>query len=181
MQFMDHRYFLQKETTFNLRRWRDSCLPWFRLKILSANPNLKNITFLGVDVESAIFTGLGTMIPGLRRLICVRHLMRRSESKIADLLPKISRNIADRKFSSSKIIKDIYGSRVANFNYYGIVEAIDPGDFNANLDSLEGRWESLYSGFHQWFIRNRKPLFLESVIQYAGFSSDSTDLYFKTI
>ena len=109
----------------------------FGLQILTANPNLKNICSIGVDLESAIFTDLKTMIPGLRRLICVRHLMKQDESKLADLLPKTVRNIADRKLSSSEIIKDIYGSRVANFYEYGIVEAIDPDDFNAKLDSLE--------------------------------------------
>ena len=60
----------------------------FGLEILSANPNLKNISFIGVDLESAIFTGLKTMIPGLFRLICMHHLMKRDESKHADLLPK---------------------------------------------------------------------------------------------
>ena len=60
----------------------------FGLEILSANPNLKNVSFIGVDLESAIFTGLKTMIPGLRRLICVRHLMKRDESRLVDLLPK---------------------------------------------------------------------------------------------
>ena len=75
----------------------------FGLEILSANPNLKNISFIGVDLESPIFTGLKTMIPGLCRLICMRHLMKRDESKLADLLPKTGRNIADRKLSSSEI------------------------------------------------------------------------------
>ena len=41
----------------------------FGLEILSANPNLKNVSFIGVNLESAIFTGLKTMIPVLRRLI----------------------------------------------------------------------------------------------------------------
>ena len=139
----------------------------FRLEIPSANLNLKNISFIGVDLESAIFTGLKTMISGLCRLICVRHLMKRDESKLADLLPKTGRNIADRKLSSSEIIKDIYGSRVAKLYEYGIAEAIDPDDFNAKLDSLEDRWEALCPGFHQWFVQNRKSLFFESVIQSA--------------
>ena len=149
------------------------------LEILSANPNLKNISFIGVDLTSAIFSGLKTMIPGLRRLICVHHLMKQDESKLADLLPKTGRNAADRKLSSSEIIKDIYGSRVANFYEYGIVEAIDSDDFNAKLDSLEDRWESPCPGFHQWFVRNRKSLFLESVIQSTRLNSDSTGLYYQ--
>ena len=52
----------------------------FRLEIPSANLNLKNISFIGVDLESAIFTGLKTMISGLHRLICVCHFMRRIET-----------------------------------------------------------------------------------------------------
>ena len=147
----------------------------FGLEILSANPNLTSISFIGVDLESAIFTGLKTMISGLCRLICVRHLMKRDESKLADLLPKTGRNIADRKLSSSEIIKDIYGSRVANFYEYGIAEAIDPDNFNAKLDSFE----ALCPGFHQWFVRNRKSVFLESVIQSARLNSDSTGLYYQ--
>ena len=150
----------------------------FGLEILSAKPNLKNISFIGVGLESAIFPGLKTMIPSLRRLIYVRHLMKRDESKL-DLLPKTSRNIADRKLSLLEIIKDIYGSKVANFYEYGIVESIDPDDFNTKLDSLEDRWESLCAEFHQWFVRKRKSLFLKSVIQHARLNSDSTGLCYQ--
>ena len=149
------------------------------LEILSASPKLKNISFIGVDLESAIFTRLKTVIPGLCRLICVRHLMKADESKLEDLLPKAGRNIADRKLSLSEILKDIYGSKVANFYEYGIAEAIDPDDFNAKLESLEDRWEALSPGFHQWFVRNRKFLFLESVIQSKKLNSDSTGLYYQ--
>ena len=117
--------------------------------------NLKNINFIGVDLESAIFTSLKTMIPGLRKLTCVRQLMKRDESKLADLLPKTGRNIAaDRNLFSSEIINDIYGSKVANIFEYGIVEEIDPDDFSAKLDSLEDRWEAICPGFRQWFVKN---------------------------
>ena len=151
----------------------------FGLEILSPNPNLKNISFIGVDLESTLFTGLKTMIPGLRRLRCVHHLMKRDESKLADLLPKTVRNITDRKLSSSEIINNIYGSRVANFYEYGILEAIDPDDFNTKLDLLEDKWEALYPGFHQWFVRSRKSLLLESVIQSARLNSNSTGFYYQ--
>ena len=48
----------------------------FGSEILLANPNLKNISFIGLYLEFAIFTGLKTMIPGLHRLIGVSHLMK---------------------------------------------------------------------------------------------------------
>ena len=62
---------------------------------------------------------------------------------------------------------------------YGILEAIDPDDFNAKLDLLEDRWEALCSRFHQWFVQNRISLFLESAIQSARLNSDSTGLYYQ--
>ena len=106
----------------------------FRLEILSANPSIKNISFTGADLESAIFTDLKTMISDSPRLICVRHLMKRNESKLADLLPKIGRNIADRKPSSSEIIKSIYGSRVAIFcRYDWIYLRIDAKHFSQDF------------------------------------------------
>ena len=121
------------------------------------------------------------MIPGLRSLIYVRHLMKQDERKLLDLLPKRGRNIVDRKLFSSEIIKCIYGSRVANFYEYGIVEAIDPDNFIAKLDSLEDRWESFCPGFHQWFIRDRKSLFLERAIQSARLNSDSMPMRQKKV
>ena len=47
------------------------------------------------------------------------------------------------------------------------------------MDSLEDQWEPLCPGFHQWIVRNRKTLFLESVIQSARLDSDSTRLYYQ--
>ena len=119
------------------------------------------------------------MIPDLHRLICVCHLMKQDESKLEDFQPKTGRNIADRKLFSSEIIKDIYGSRVANFYKYGIVEVIDPGNFNGKSDSLENRWESLCPGFLQWFVRNRETLFFDSVIQSARLNSGSTGVCYQ--
>ena len=72
---------------------------------LSTNSNLKNIRFIRVDLESAISTGLKTMTPCLRRLICVRHFMKQDEN----FFPKAGRKTAGRKLSLSEVIKDIQG------------------------------------------------------------------------
>ena len=106
--------------------------------------------------------------------------MKQDKSKLEDLLPKTGQNITDRKISSSEIIKDIYGWRCANFYECDIVEVIDPHDLNTKLDSLEDWWEALCPGFQQWFTRNRKSLFLQSVIQSASLNSDSKGLYYQT-
>ena len=49
----------------------------------------------------------------------------------------------------------------------------------AKLDSLEDQWEALCPGFHQWFVRNRNSLFLETVIQSARLNLDSASFYYQ--
>lgn len=56
----------------------------FALELVSANPNLKNLKFLGVDLEAAIFKGFENIIPGLNRLLCARHLSQRDEVKLGN-------------------------------------------------------------------------------------------------
>ena len=126
----------------------------FALELLSANPCLKDLKTLGVDLEAAIYSGFKSLIPGLGRLICVRHLMKRDELKLRDLLPKTGRNIADRRRATSEIIKDIYGSKVDNYYEYGLAESIDSEEFD--VKSLKDRWESLCPGFFNWSVARRK-------------------------
>ena len=87
------------------------------------------------------------MIPGFDRLICARHLMKRDESKLSELISKTEGNICDKKHSCSEILKDIYGYKGGNYYEYGLVESINPEDFNAKLQSLQDRWDSLCPGF----------------------------------
>ena len=54
----------------------------------ACNPALKELKTIGVDMEIAIFTGFKIQNPGLSRHICVRHLKKRDEGKIAKLLIK---------------------------------------------------------------------------------------------
>ena len=86
-------YFTKDETTFGR----------FALKVLLANPNLQDLKAISVDYVSAIFTGFKGMIPNLRRLVCVRQLIKCDEMKLSELLPKTLRNIADRNRTSSEI------------------------------------------------------------------------------
>ena len=56
---------------------------------------------------------------------------------------------------------------------------MDEGDFNVKLQSLNGRWESLCSGFFDWFKKTRVSQFLESVIQTARIGYDSETFYYQ--
>ena len=89
----------------------DATFSGFVLELSSSNPNLRTLKGIGVDLESAIFSGFKKVIPKLNRLICVRHLMKRDEKKLNKLLPKTGMNIANRTRSSREIIKDLWCER----------------------------------------------------------------------
>ena len=74
----------------------------------------------------------------------------------------------ESKINSAKsdIIKD--ASRNGGYYEYGLADALDQNDFEVKLMSLEQRWESLCTGFYNWFVQKRKQFFINSVIQSAG-------------
>lgn len=151
----------------------------FALELVSANPNLKHLKKIGVDLESAIFKGFKNMIPTLKRLVCVFHLKKRDESKLSKLLERTGRSATEKKHALAEIIKDIYGLREGNFYEAGIAEASDEEDFMVKLESLQTRWDILCPGFYPWFQVQRKSLFLESVIQSAREKTDISGLYYQ--
>ena len=157
----------------------DATFSGFALELLSSNPNLRTLKGIGMDLESAIFNGFKKMILNLNRLICVRHLMKRDEKKLNELLQKTGRNIANRTRSSREIIKDIYSVKGGNVYEYGLAEALDEDDFNVKLQSLKDCWESFCPGFFDWFKKTRVSQFLESVIQTARIGYDSEALYYQ--
>ena len=71
-------------------------------------------------MESAIYNGLKHHFPNLGRLLCVQHLSKRDESKLAKLLAETNRNAIQRNKSSSDILKDIYGYRIGGYYGYGL-------------------------------------------------------------
>ena len=82
--------------------------------------------------------------------------------KLNKLLLKTGRNIADRRHSSREIIKDIHGVKDGNVSEYGLAEALDKDDFNMKVQSIKDHWESLCTGFFDWF-KKRTSQFLESL------------------
>lgn len=157
----------------------DKAFARFALELVSANPKLKELKTIGVDLESAIFNGFKNMIPTLSRLVCVHHLKKRDEVKLLKLLEKTGRSASEKKHALAEIIKDIYGSREGNYYEYGIAEASDAEDFKARLASLQSRWDILCPGFYTWFLIQRKSLFLESVIQSSRENTNISGLYYQ--
>ena len=46
----------------------------FAVELLAANPSLRDLRVIVVDMEEAIFGGFKAIIPTLNRLLCVKHL-----------------------------------------------------------------------------------------------------------
>ena len=116
---------------------------------------------IGVDFESAIFEGFKSIIPSLNRLVCVRYLMQRNESKLL----KLGRCAAEYNYASSEILNDIYDYRERNYYKFYLSKSVDCEDFSMSIESLKCRWEALCPGFHVWFLSKRKTIFIDSVMQ----------------
>ena len=58
-----------------------------------------------------------------------------------------------------KSLKTFTAQELKNYYEYGLVESMDPDDFNVKFRGpLKERWESLCPEFFNWFNRNRKSL-----------------------
>ena len=56
------------------------------VELLAANPSLRDLRIIDVDIEEAIFGGFKAIILTLIRLLCVKHLSTRDEIKLGKLL-----------------------------------------------------------------------------------------------
>ena len=151
----------------------------FVLEMCAGNPKLIELKAVGVDMESAIYQGFKSIFKDLSRFICVRHLQQRDETKIEKLLKRTNQTSAQKKKSKYEILKDLYGERSGTYYEYGLAESLDADDFQAKLASLEGKWKTTVPGFHEWFLKHRKVLFEESVIQSVRINSNVEGLYYQ--
>ena len=108
----------------------------FAAELLAANPSLRDLRVIGVDMEETIFGGFKGIIPTLNRLLCVKHLSKMDEIKLGKLLVRSDTRKNDQNFAKSEILKDIYGERKGSVYEYGLAEAFDADDLSVKLESL---------------------------------------------
>ena len=76
-------------------------------------------------------------------------------------------------------MKDLYGERSGTYYECGLAESLYADDFQAKFASLVGKWKTAVPGFHGWFLKHRKVLFEESVIQSVRVNSNVEGLYYQ--
>ena len=130
-------------------------------------------------MEEAIAKEFREVILNINVLYCVRHLKQRDEMKPDSLIEKVTAAAAEKIQTTVEILKDIYGERKGTTYDFGLAEAANDKDFFGKLNSLDGRWESLCTGFFQWFSDNRVGKFLESVIYSAREGTEVAILYYQ--
>lgn len=141
----------------------------FALDMVVADPGLNAPSFLGTDMEKAMFAGFKKVFPGLRSLLCVKHLYDRDQRKLSKMGAR----------GQKKILADIYGTNDGITRELGLTTAEDADDFKVKLASLKETWESLAPGFHDWFSRTRAHQFIESVIETAREGSGINGLFYN--
>ena len=151
----------------------------FALELLSADPTLRNLKKIGVDLESAIYNGFKKVFPTLYRLLCIRHISERDRQKLGKLLELIKMSEGQKNKAKAEILKDLYGERKGNSYEYGLAEAFDEMDLLNKLSSLEARWNSLCPGFYNWFKQKRQTLFASTVVHSAREGTDVSGLFYQ--
>ena len=151
----------------------------FALELLSADPTLRNLKKIGVDLESAIYNGFKKVFPTLYRLLCIRHISERDRQKLGKLLELIKMSEGQKNKAKAEILKDLYGERKGNSYEYGLADAFDEMDLLNKLSSLEARWNSLCPGFYNWFKQKRQTLFASTVVQSAREGTDVSGLFYQ--
>ena len=141
----------------------------FALDMVVSSPGLKNPSFLGTDMEKAMFDGFKRVFPDLKNLLCVKHLSDRDKRKLTSMGGR----------GIKTIISDIYGSNDGITKEIGLSSAEDSEDFMAKLESLKPIWDDLSPGFHDWFTRVRATKFTECVIQSAREGSKIEGLFYN--
>ena len=67
----------------------------------------------------------------------------------------------------NKIMTDIYGQQDGYVIQHGLADAENAEYFSAKLQSLQQIWESLVSGFYNWFFKNHAQKFKEYLTRLA--------------
>ena len=151
----------------------------FFLGLNAGNPGLRELKAVGVDMEAAIFDGFEANVPGIKRLVCVRHIKARDEVKANKLLEKTGKSASVKAKCKIDVINDIYGERNGSCFEYGLAESHDENDFNAKLNELKEKWNKLIPGFFDWFVLKRQKMFISSVIDSARKDLNVEGLYYQ--
>ena len=114
----------------------------------------------------------------LLQLYCVRHLQKRDEGSLLDLLKKKS-DEKKKEQIKMEILNDLYGRRLNNLFEKGISDSTDKDDFERKLLSLKSRLEKICPRFFRWFEKNRKADFISSVIVSACEGTNVEGLYYS--
>ena len=109
-------------------------------EIVTAKPNLSNISMIGHDMDQATKNGLTSIFSRAESLFGLQHVIERDSKKLDELLASTS----DKK----RILSDIYRSQKNGFLKFGLADAIDVSDFSVKLESLNSVCDSIVPGFH---------------------------------
>lgn len=141
----------------------------FASALIVANNNLHGLSYLGTDLEKALFQGFKSILPKLKSLLCVKHMSDRDKKKLTKINARGQR----------KIIADIYGTNDGVARELGLASAEDEENFKTKLESLRDNWDDLAPSFYDWFSRTRAKQFIESVIDSAREGAGIDDLFYN--
>ncbi len=123
-------------------------------------PEIVNLLAFGTDDELALTNAFNKNFERATHLLCELHLKKNTERKLIDL--GITGGVKDG------IQADIFGKRTEDIFKSGLSDSDSQEDFFSKLAILKDKWAAMHNGgeeFHDWFMLNKAPEFVKSVIR----------------
>ena len=125
-----------------------------------AEPTLMGIKKIGHDLDKAIARGFKDIFNVSSSLWCTQHIKGRDENQLRMLGCRNPNDI-------SRILADIYGTQNQVLLQDGLADAENEEDFDVKLNSLQGLWDEIVPGFHDYFRDNHRELFIQCLVMSA--------------
>ena len=148
---------------------------FFASSLVSLKPALSNLLAFGTDGEECLFNAFSVQFAQACHVRCFLHFRDNCKAKLLEM--KVSND------AMLEIIQDIFGSLIRGKP--GLVDAFTTGDLRNQFDQLKTKWESVASGFHNWFFEYKlqeiEDSMLSPIRQAAGLGNPPEPFYTNEI
>ena len=129
---------------------------YFASEIKKLRPAMQGLVSFGTDGEEALSSVFLSVFPRSVHLLCSLHKR--------DNLTRKLRELKADEANIKQILSDIFGSRIGDTHFQGLIDADDCTDFMQKVEMVKPKWESLCPSFVEWFLKYEADLMCTSMV-----------------
>lgn len=129
---------------------------YFASQLKKIQRKLDGLIAFGTDGEEAISSAFQSVFPRSVHLLCSIHKR--------DNITRKLREMNATEGGVKQIVADIFGSKIEDKEFPGLIDSKDRIDFNENLERIKSKWEHICPGFLEWFVKHEAEMMCTSMI-----------------